>query len=86
MESIEQLCNSPAVGRRIRALRERKGMSQKELAVLSGIPQWQLSRIEKGTRPIRPAVLAAFALALGVRTDEMLKDLMEALRGPKPAA
>jgi ribosome-binding protein aMBF1 (putative translation factor) len=85
MESMEGF-NSRAVGRRIRALREKIGMSQKELTVRSGIPQSQLSRIENGTRPIRPVALAALALALGVRTDELLKDVMEDLRGPKPAA
>lgn len=86
MESIEELSNSPAVGRRIRFLREKKGMSQKELVVASGIPQWKLSRIEKGTRPLRPAALAAIAVALDVTVDVLLKDLTEALRGPKPAA
>lgn len=86
MESIEELLESPAVGRRIRFLRARKDMSQKELSIASGIPQSQLSRIENGTRPIRPAALAAFALVLGVKADELLKDLLEALRGSKPAA
>lgn len=86
MESIEELFESPAVGRRIRFLRERKDMSQKELSIASGIPQSQLSRIENGTRPLRPLAQAAVALALGVKTDELLKDLLEALRGSKPAA
>jgi transcriptional regulator with XRE-family HTH domain len=77
---------STEVGLRIRALRLQRRMSQARLAQRSGVPQYQISRIERGVREIRPSALAAIANALDVTVDELLKDLTEALRGPKPAA
>jgi transcriptional regulator with XRE-family HTH domain len=39
-------------GKRIRALRKKQGLSQKELACLSGISPSYLSRIERGERGV----------------------------------
>jgi transcriptional regulator with XRE-family HTH domain len=82
----DQEVGSPEVGRRIRAVRKRKGMSQARLSQRSGLPQYKISRFERGVRECRASDLAALALALGVTVDELLQDLTEALRGSKPAA
>ena len=77
--------DSLEVGQKIRALRGARKMSLRGLARRCGIPYYQLSKMEAGTRPVRPAALAAIALALDVSTDELLLDVKEALRTP-PAA
>ena len=84
--NAEQEIEAKAVGRRIRALRKAKGLSQKQLSAASGVPYYQLSRIECGTRPIRPGAISRLAIALGLTTDELLPDVKEALRPPRPAA
>jgi transcriptional regulator with XRE-family HTH domain len=75
-----------AAGQRIRALRLERGLSLRGLARRCGVPYYQLSKIEAGTRPIRPPVLAALALFFDVTTDDLLQDVKEALRPSRPAA
>lgn len=57
----------------IRILRERKGLSQVELAERAGMKKPQLCVIEKGVYRPRKATLARLASALGMSCDELLR-------------
>lgn len=52
------------IGQRIEELRKKKGLSQKELAEKTGIPQSNISRIESGTHSLGVDLLAKISLAL----------------------
>ncbi len=52
---------------RLRALRERAGLSQAELARRSGVPQPTISRLEAGAGAVRLEHLALLAAALGIK-------------------
>jgi transcriptional regulator with XRE-family HTH domain len=54
------------------ALRLRRGLTQQQLAELSGIQQPQLSRIESGAHDILTATAARLAAALGVTVPEVV--------------
>ena len=66
------------VGKRLKELRLRLGMTQKQLASLSNITTASLSRYENGVRRIRSDKLAALAQTLDVSVDYLLV-------GPAPA-
>lgn len=58
---------------RLLLLRTQAGLTQKQLAALSGIPHNSISRIELGKTPdITTRTLIALAGALGVTTDYLL--------------
>jgi transcriptional regulator with XRE-family HTH domain len=61
-----------AIGRRIRDLRKRQGMTQIELAAELGINQSAVSDYEKGEVRIHAAMLAGLARVLKSSADEML--------------
>ena len=74
------------IGKRIRSVRERRGITQKWLAERVGITKQSLYAIEKGDIDIRGSRVAAFAKALRVSADyllglkeEELSDKIEAL-------
>ena len=48
----------------LRAARTRKGLSQRDLSQRSGVPQGQISKIERGTVDLRASSLIALARAL----------------------
>lgn len=60
----------------LRAIRERSGLTESELARLSGVSQPHLSNLERGRRGARPPTIKALADALQVP--------LTALLGPKP--
>lgn len=60
------------IGARVRAYRERSGISQKTLADTLGLSPDKVSKIEAGTRRLVGAELAVAAQALGVRIDDIL--------------
>ena len=63
------------IGRRIRALRQLRNMTQRELADRSGISEATvLGRIERGQQVPRLNTAAALADALGVGLDELVAD------------
>ncbi len=63
----------PAVlGRRIRSLRQRRGMTVGDLGVAIGRAASQISVIENGRRELRLAELQRLAAALGTTADELL--------------
>jgi transcriptional regulator with XRE-family HTH domain len=60
------------IGTRIRGLRHRRGLTQVELAGKLGMHQSLLSRYERGELRLHGALVASFAKALGVKTDDIL--------------
>lgn len=63
-----------AIGKRVRALRTRRGMTVTELGRAIGRAASQVSVIERGRRDLRLAELQRLARALGVGVDELLDD------------
>ena len=61
-----------AIGRRLRDLRKRQGMTQAELATELGVNQTAVSDYEKGEVRIHAAMLAALAKALKTSADAIL--------------
>lgn len=59
------------VGRVVHLIRQEQGMRQSELALLTGLKQPNLSRIENGLVSPRPATLDKIAKALGVEVAEL---------------
>ncbi|MEV7284169.1 helix-turn-helix transcriptional regulator [Streptomyces sp. NPDC093252] len=85
---------TPAPGENIAVLRKARGMGRARLARLGGISVSLLTRIEEGTRPATPHIVAALAKAMRVtparihgqpfsdetRQAELLDDLRAAVR------
>jgi transcriptional regulator with XRE-family HTH domain len=63
------------LGRRLNELREKRGLSQTQLADLSEIGRAHLSQIENGAVAARIDTLRAIATALEMTLSEMLKGL-----------
>lgn len=61
-----------SMGDRIKRLREKKGMTQKELAAAVNITEASLSRYENNLRDPRPEILARLARALDTTTDYLI--------------
>ena len=62
-----------AIGRRLRAARERAGLSREALAFHSGLSWSAIAQVESGRRTnLRPATLSALATALGVTIDYLV--------------
>lgn len=61
-----------SMGDRIKRLREKKGMTQKELAAAANITEASLSRYENNLRDPRPEILARLARALDTTTDYLI--------------
>ena len=62
-----------SIAERVRQLREKKGMTQKQLAEASGITQASMSRIESGiVKQPRHEALKGLAVALGVTVDYLI--------------
>lgn len=64
-----------AFGRRVRALRERIGLPQEEVAHRMGISGSSFARIERGQQAMRTDRLPALCSALGVDLDEFFSGL-----------
>lgn len=63
-----------AIGQRIRKVRKARSLSQEELAEKIGISTTHMSHIETGNTKMSLPTFAALALALEIRTDELLYD------------
>jgi transcriptional regulator with XRE-family HTH domain len=61
-----------AVGRAVRDLRAARGMSQEDLAFVTGMHRTYVGGVERGERNPSLVALARVASALGVRTWELL--------------
>ena len=62
------------LGRRVRALRVERGLSQSTLAAQIGTPQPKLSRIELGKTDVQLSTIKKLADALGVPLKDLLPD------------
>ena len=58
-------------GQRIRTLREGRGLSQEQLAELSGLDRTYISGIERGIRNVALRNIVALAQALDVSLSEL---------------
>ncbi|MDP8899711.1 MAG: helix-turn-helix domain-containing protein [Actinomycetota bacterium] len=70
----------------LKAIRTARGLSQDDLAVLTGISQPALSRLERGTRNPRPATVTLLALILNVRPKTLAGSPERAEDADQPAA
>lgn len=71
--SLEDL--RPALGRRVRTLRERQGMTQEQLAEAAQLHWTYVSGIERGRRNPGLNTLARLARALSVPLSKLMADL-----------
>ena len=62
---------SQRLGRRLRALREDRGFSQRDLAALVGMSSPQLSKIEKGKSDLRFSTVQTLLRAVGANLDDI---------------
>jgi len=60
-------------GDKVRELRIKKGLSQEQLAELSGLHRTYISSLELGKRNVGLINIFALAKALGVTPDKLLK-------------
>jgi transcriptional regulator with XRE-family HTH domain len=69
------------IGIRIKKIREKKGISQRELAIKCGLSPGYLCALENGNA-VNPtiSVVARVALVLGVRFDELVPEYLFQLR------
>jgi len=63
------------VADRIKKIRKAKGITQEELAELSGLNRTHLYRLESGRQSMTLRTLKLIADALEVRVRELVKDL-----------
>ena len=68
------------IAARLQAARKAKGLSQRELSDLPGVPQAQISRIEVGTVDLRLSSLMALAHALDLELTLVPRKAMPAVR------
>lgn len=72
LECSTNLVSLPGMGNRIAELRERKGLSQEELAEAVGTSGQQIGRLEKGSRKLTTDWMDRLAPALDVRPRDLL--------------
>jgi len=61
MDSINKHC-----GQRIRLIRKKQQMLQRELAIKAGVPERTIGRIERGEVDVRVGTLSKIAKALNI--------------------
>ena len=66
-----------AIGARIKAAREKAGMTQEDLAAAVEMSPTHISVIERGVKPPKLATLVKIANALKVSSDMLLQDVVE---------
>lgn len=69
--------DAKAIGRRIRAAREKKNLTQEDLADLAGISPTHMSVIERGAKVPGLATFVSIANALEVSADALLLDVAD---------
>ncbi|MBK5946254.1 transcriptional regulator [Rhodobacter veldkampii DSM 11550] len=68
------------IAARLQAARKARGLSQRELSDLAGVPQAQISRIEAGTVDLRLSSLVALAHALDLEPTLVPRKALPAVR------
>lgn len=74
--------NQIAVGRRVRALREYRGLSSAHFADSVGIDRTSFGRIEKGLKPLKADMAFRIAERWGVSMDYLYRGRLTELPGP----
>lgn len=69
--------DTKAIGKRIKAAREKKGITQEKLAEIVGLSPMHVSVIERGTKPPKLETLVNIANALDVSADALLQDVVK---------
>lgn len=69
--------NQKAIGQRIKKAREKKKLTQEQLAELVDLSPMHISVIERGAKPPKLETLVNIANALGVSTDTLLQDVID---------
>jgi transcriptional regulator with XRE-family HTH domain len=72
-----------AFGRRIRAIRDRRGVSQESLALHCGLDRTYISGIERGTRNPSLTNILKIAAALEVPPDVLFAEVRGERDGPE---
>lgn len=65
-----------AVGRRIKAAREKAGLTQEDLAAKTNLSTTHISCIERGVKPPKLDTFVTIANAIGVSSDILLQDVL----------
>jgi len=79
--------DNAAIGLKMAALRDKKGLTTTQLGKLVGISQAQISRLENGKQGFRSATLTKISKALGVKPIYFfLEDMPETARVREDAA
>jgi transcriptional regulator with XRE-family HTH domain len=74
------------LGQRLKRVRERKGLSLRQLSELSGVERGLISKLERGQRPqVSVPVAMRLAKALGVTLDYLAGMYEEEDTDPAPA-
>ena len=68
--------NQKAIGQRIKRAREKKQLTQEQLAELVDLSPMHISVIERGAKPPKLETLVNIANALGVSADTLLQDVI----------
>ena len=68
------------IARRLRESREVKGLSQRDLSRISGVPQAQISRIESGQVDLRYSSLLSLAHSLGLEVTLVPRRMLPAVK------
>ena len=68
--------NLKAIGSRIKAAREKKGLTQESLSEIVDLSPMHMSVIERGVKPTRLDTFIRIANALEVSADELLQDVV----------
>ncbi len=68
--------NLKAIGRRIKAAREQKGLTQEALAELVDLSTMHISVIERGFKPTKLDTFCNIANVLDVSADTLLQDVI----------
>jgi transcriptional regulator with XRE-family HTH domain len=72
---MPMVADSPGVGKRLRALRDRAGLTQQQLATAARVSVSVVTQIEQGRTPDpRLSTLRVLAAALGVTVSDLAGD------------
>lgn len=88
--TLQEAADIEAVMRELKALRESKGISQREIAEVMGLTQGNYSRLERGEYVPKMSTLQVWARALGQKvvfhvqpdtgeTDRLLQEAFDAM-------
>lgn len=72
--------NDRRVGKVLRSIRERLGITQLSLAMKLGLPQSLVSKIETGSRALKLSEVFAYADALGYDINKLMEEVGDAVR------